>query len=68
MTLTVIIFLISISILRLLIGSLFPITADESYYWLWSKHLDLSFVDHPPLVAFINYFFTGGKENLLMLK
>ena len=68
MTLTVIIFLISISILRLLIGSLFPVTADESYYWLWSKHLALSFVDHPPMVAFVNFLFTGGKENLLMLR
>src|SRR5215213_10135897 len=24
---------------------------DEAYYWLWSQHLQLSYYDHPPLVA-----------------
>jgi len=24
---------------------------DEAYYWLWSKHLDWGFYEHPPLVA-----------------
>ena len=47
---------------------LFPITADESYYWLWSKHLSLSYVDHPPMVAIINFLTTFGKENLFALR
>lgn len=47
---------------------LFPLTADEAYYWLWSKHLSLSFVDHPPMVAYINYLFTLGTENIFMLR
>ena len=25
---------------------------DESYYWLWSKFLGLSYYDHPPMVAY----------------
>jgi len=25
---------------------------DEAYYWLWSQHLDLSYYDHPPMVAY----------------
>ncbi len=60
--------LIFLSILRLILSQLFPITADESYYWLWSKHLSLSYVDHPPLIAYINFFFTQGKESLFFLR
>lgn len=26
--------------------------ADEAYYWLWSKHLELSYYDHSPMVAY----------------
>lgn len=53
---------------RLVLGILFPLTADESYYWLWSKHLALSYVDHPPMIAVINYLTTFGRENLLTLR
>lgn len=27
--------------------------ADEAYYWAWSRHLDWSYFDHPPLVAWL---------------
>ena len=27
--------------------------ADESYYWLYSRHLDWGFFDHPPMSAFL---------------
>ena len=27
-------------------GAILP---DEAYYWLWSKNIDLSYYDHPPL-------------------
>ncbi len=27
--------------------------SDETYYWLWSKKLDLSYFDHPPMVAYV---------------
>ncbi len=26
--------------------------SDETYYWLWSKKLGLSYFDHPPMVAY----------------
>lgn len=26
---------------------------DEAYYWLWGRHLDLSYFDHPPLQAWM---------------
>lgn len=45
--------------------NLYPITCDESYYWLWHKYLALSYVDHPPLVAYLNKFISlFGEYNL----
>lgn len=32
---------------------------DEAHYWMWSKNLDWSYFDHPPMVAWIIAFFTG---------
>ena len=34
-------------------AALVPLTADEAYYWLWSKHLDWGYLDHPPLIAWL---------------
>ena len=47
--------LISTKILFLLNGSLLP---DEAYYWLWSKNIDISFYDHPPLSSWIQGIFS----------
>ncbi len=30
-----------------------PLYSDESYYWIWSKKLALSYFDHPPMVAYL---------------
>ncbi len=62
------IFLAVATLARMILSSLFPLSADESYYWLWSKHLALSYVDHPPMVAYINFLTTLGRENLFMLR
>ncbi len=53
----------------LLIGALFalfacvynaylPIYTDEAYYYLWSKHLALGYLDHPPVIAYAIKIFT----------
>lgn len=47
-----IIFLVAITIFRLFIGRYFPLIGDEAFYRLWSKHLALSYVDHPPMIAY----------------
>jgi hypothetical protein len=39
--------------LRLVAAALTPITFDEAYYWMWSKHLAFGYYDHPPMVAFV---------------
>ena len=68
MPLNLIVFLVIATVVRFALASLFPLTADESYYWLWSKHLSFSYVDHPPMVALVNYLMTFGTENLLMIR
>src|SRR6266700_4034021 len=37
--------------LRLVAAAFTPITFDEAYYWMWSKHLAGGYYDHPPMVA-----------------
>ena len=32
-------------------AALLPLSADEAYYWLWSKHLAAGYFDHPPAIA-----------------
>jgi 4-amino-4-deoxy-L-arabinose transferase-like glycosyltransferase len=40
-------------LLKLLLAAVLPLSADEAYYWVWSKHLQLSYFDHPPLVSWL---------------
>jgi 4-amino-4-deoxy-L-arabinose transferase-like glycosyltransferase len=39
--------------LRFVAGAVLPLSADEAYYWLWSKHLAAGYYDHPPMIAFL---------------
>lgn len=39
--------------LRLVAAAFTPITFDEAYYWMWSKHLAGGYYDHPPMVAYV---------------
>ena len=40
-------------VLRLVAAAWTPLTFDEAYYWMWSKHLAGGYYDHPPAVAFV---------------
>src|SRR5437016_7675970 len=39
--------------LRLIAAVWTPLTFDEAYYWIWSKHLAGGYYDHPPMVALV---------------
>ena len=39
--------------LRLIAAAVTPLTFDEAYYWVWSKHLAGGYYDHPPMVALV---------------
>jgi 4-amino-4-deoxy-L-arabinose transferase-like glycosyltransferase len=46
-------------IIKLCLASWLPLSPDEAYYWVWSKHIQWSYFDHPPLVAWL--FAVGDK-------
>src|SRR4051794_24709313 len=45
--------ILALVLLRLLAAALTPLTFDEAYYWMWSKHLAGGYYDHPPGVALV---------------
>lgn len=45
--------LLLLFILQVVIAVNFELAHDEAYYWLYSRHLDWGFFDHPPLVGLI---------------
>jgi hypothetical protein len=48
------------SLLRLAAAFTLELGNDESYYWLYSQHLQWNYFDHPPLVALWIRFFTAN--------
>jgi 4-amino-4-deoxy-L-arabinose transferase-like glycosyltransferase len=40
-------------VLRATTAAQLPLSADEAYYWLWSRHPDLGYFDHPPMIAWL---------------
>ncbi len=47
-------------ILRGVFNSIMPLSGEEAYYWMWSRHPDLCYFDHPPLIAWVIGIVTGG--------
>ncbi|HEX4298788.1 MAG TPA: glycosyltransferase, partial [Devosia sp.] len=41
----------AMTVMRLVYASLIDLRTDEAYYWTWSKESVLSFLDHPPMIA-----------------
>lgn len=39
--------------LRAVGAAAWPLGIDEAYYWLWSRHLDWAYLDHPPAIAYV---------------
>lgn len=48
---TVWVVLIVLTVIRLLLAAYVPLTPDEAYYWVWSRHLQPGYLDHPFMVA-----------------
>jgi 4-amino-4-deoxy-L-arabinose transferase-like glycosyltransferase len=44
---------LALVVLRLVAAAGTPLTFDEAYYWMWSKHLAGGYYDHPPGVALL---------------
>ncbi len=61
-----IIVIVAMTALRIVYASLIDLRTDEAYYWTWSKENALSFLDHPPMIAWFIRFGTAifGDTNL----
>ncbi len=58
------------TLIRLLVAPSFGLGVDEAHYVLYGIHLDFSYVDHPPLVGWIQapiYYLLGTNEFLARL-
>src|SRR6202165_4460752 len=57
---------VALTALRVIYASLIDLRTDEAYYWTWSKENVLSFLDHPPMIAWFIRFGTAifGDTNL----
>ena len=49
----------AMTVLRVTYASLLDLRTDEAYYWTWSKQNVLSFLDHPPMIAWFIRFGTA---------
>jgi 4-amino-4-deoxy-L-arabinose transferase-like glycosyltransferase len=49
----------AMTLLRTVYASAIELRTDEAYYWTWSKEAALSFLDHPPGVAWLIRFGTA---------
>ena len=43
--------LAALTVIRLIVASVTPISPDEAYYWVWSRALAPGYLDHPFMVA-----------------
>ncbi len=45
--------ILALVLVRLVAAAYTPLSFDEAYYWMWSKHLAGGYYDHPPMVAVV---------------
>jgi 4-amino-4-deoxy-L-arabinose transferase-like glycosyltransferase len=62
-------FIIFLAIIHALFNTTIQLNVDEAYYWVWSTKLQLSYYDHPPMVAYLIKLFTlpGDSEFFVRL-
>jgi hypothetical protein len=62
----VVVLIAAMTCMRVIYASVIDLRTDEAYYWTWSKESVLSFLDHPPMIAWFIRFGTAifGDTNL----
>ena len=58
----------AMTVLRVVYASVIDLRTDEAYYWTWSKENVLSFLDHPPMVAYLIRPFAWGTANPIWIR
>src|SRR6201986_5640469 len=47
------------TVMRIIYACVIDLRTDEAYYWTWSKETVMSFLDHPPMIAWFIRFGTA---------
>lgn len=55
----VVLLVAAMTLLRVIYAGSLDLRTDEAYYWTWSKESVLSFLDHPPMIAWFIRFGTA---------
>lgn len=55
LTIAIIVYAIS---LRVIYSWTFELLHEEAYYWNYAQHLDIGYLDHPPMVGWLIWIFT----------
>ena len=58
----------ALTLWRLYLSATLQLHPDEAYYWLWSRHLDVAYFDHPPLVAWFIWLTTRFSDAELWVR
>jgi hypothetical protein len=56
------------ALFRLIYINALNLAPQEAYYWYYSRHLALSYLDHPPMLAYLIFIFTqlGGHSEFFV--
>src|SRR6202046_4876149 len=57
--LAVVALIAALTAMRVVYAGVLDLRTDEAYYWTWSKENVLSFLDHPPMIAWFIRFGTA---------
>ena len=57
--LAVVALIAAMTVMRVTYACVIDLRTDEAYYWTWSKENVLSFLDHPPMIAWFVRFGTA---------
>jgi hypothetical protein len=53
---------------RVIWAAAVPLLDGETYYWVWSRHLALSYLDHPPFIAYMIRLTTLPGDHQILLR
>lgn len=59
------VWVLGFTLFRLIYANFFPLAPDEANYWQWSRHLDWSYHDQSPMIAWVirfSTYFLGHTE------
>ena len=59
---------VSVIAAKLILAGLMPLLGDEAYYIIWGRFLDLGYYDHPPMIGWISYAFSGIHDSLIVYR